>query len=91
MKNLKAHVVIDIDGKKDKGGNFVITGDIAIIEYPTKEMAEREALDLSQQLTIKEKKERRIIAGLVNKTVDDDGDISYWNDDYLNEYISYGE
>jgi len=28
MKNLKAHVVIDIDGKKDK----------AIIEYPTKKI-----------------------------------------------------
>mgnify|MGYP007112008321 FL=1 len=54
-------------------------------------MAEREALDLWQHLTINEKKERRIIAGLVNKTVDDDGDISYWNDDYLNEYISHGE
>ncbi len=83
-----AHVVIDIDGKYDKKGNFEITGDTEIKEYRTKEIAEAEALILWQSLTNKEQKERRIIAGLVHKYVDD-GCINYWEDDFLIEYAVY--
>ena len=68
--------------------DFEITGDTEIKEYRTKELADAEALILWQSLTSKEQKERRIIAGLVHKYVDD-GCINYWEDDFLIEYAVY--